>query len=110
MSSSKSIGRRIGLLLLLQMAFALTTPFILLRPPMVNFPDYLTAFAQNSFQVRGAVFISFVGAALTVTLAVTLWPLLSKYSQPLAIAFVAICVVSCALDLMQDAGVMSMLS
>jgi hypothetical protein len=34
--SSKNIGRLIGVLLLLQMAAALTVPFILLRPSIVG--------------------------------------------------------------------------
>ena len=110
MRSAQSTGRRLGVLLLLQLAAALTVPFILLRPLTTGSPGFLTAAAENSFQIRMAVFISFVGAALTVSIGITALPILRRYSSAMAILFLVVCVISCVLDIVQNASVMSMLS
>jgi hypothetical protein len=110
MKSAKSVGRTVGILLLLQLAAGLTMPFILLRPLIAGSPGFLTAAAESSFQIRAAVFISFIGAALTVSLGITALPVFRRYSDATALWFLAVCVVSCTLDAVQNATVMSMLS
>jgi hypothetical protein len=110
MKDAKSTGRTVGILLLLQLAAGLTVPFILLRPLAAGSPGFLTAAAENSFQIRSAVLLSFVGAALTVSLGVTALPIFRRYSTALAFWFLAVCVVSCTLDLVHGGTVMSMLS
>lgn len=110
MRSEKSIGRTVGILLLLQLAAGLTVPFILLRPLIAGSPGFLTAAAEHSFQIRMAVFISFVGAALTVSLGITALPVFRRYSSATALWFLAVCVVSFTLDAVHNATVMSMLS
>ena len=110
MRSANSIGRTVGILLLLQLAAGLTVPFILLRPLIAGSPGFLTSAAEHSFQIRAAVFISFVGAALTISLGITALPVFRRYSSATALFFLAVCVVSCALDVVQNAAVMSMLS
>jgi Domain of unknown function (DUF4386) len=108
--SAKSIGRVIGVLLLLQLAAGLTLPFILLRPGIVGYPGFLATAAANSRQIRWAVFIAFVGAALTVALALAALPVFRRYSTATAHAFLAVCAISCTLDVVHNASVMSMLS
>lgn len=110
MKSAKSIGRTVGILLLLQLAAGLTVPFILLRPLIQGSPGFLTAAAANSFQIRAAVFISFLGGALTLGLGITSLPVFRRYSSATALWFLAVCIVSCTLDVVQNAAVMSMLS
>lgn len=110
MSSAKSVGRTVGILLLLQLAAGLTFPFILLRPLTTGSPGFLTAAAENSFQIRSAVLLSFVGAALTVSLAITTLPVFKRYGNPSAVCFLVVCVISCILDFVQAAAVMPMLS
>ncbi len=108
--SAKSIGRVVGVLLLLQLAAGLTVPFILLRPGIVGYPGFLAAAAENSLQIRAAVFIAFVGGALTVSLAITALPVFRRYSGAMALGFLAVCTISCTLDVVHNASVMSMLS
>ncbi len=108
--SAKSSGRVIGVLLLLQLAAGLTVPFILLRPSIVGYPGFLAAAAENSLQIRSAVFISFVGAAMTVCLAIAALPVFRRYSSATALGFLAVCAISCTLDVVHNASVMSMLS
>jgi hypothetical protein len=110
MKSAKSTGRTLGVLLLLQLAAALMVPFILLRPLTVGSPGFLTAAAENSFQIRSAVLLAFVGGALTVSLGVTALPVLRRYSNAWAHWFLVICAVSFTLDAVHNATVMSMLS
>ncbi|HWT01736.1 MAG TPA: DUF4386 domain-containing protein [Pyrinomonadaceae bacterium] len=110
MKSAKSIGRSVGVLLLLQLAAGLTVPFILLRPLTAGSPGFLTAAAENSFQIRSAVFIAFAGAALTVSLGITALPAFRRHSNAAALAFLVACAVSLTLDVVHIASVMSMLS
>ena len=108
--SAKSVGRVIGILLLSQMAAGLTLPFILLDGSVVGYPGFLTAAAEHSFQVRAAVLIAFVGAALTVSLAIAALPVFRRYSIGTALGFLAVCAISGTLDVVHNASVMSMLS
>lgn len=110
MRSAKRTGRIIGVLLLAQLAAGLMLPFIILRPSIIGFPAFLTAAAANSSWIRLAVFIAFVGAALTVTVGVMMLPVLRRYSEPTAFWFLSACVISCVLDAVHNASVMSMLS
>jgi hypothetical protein len=110
MKSAKSTGRIIGILLLLQLAAGLMVPFILLGPLTTGSPAFLTAAAENSFQIRTAVLIFFVGGALTVSLGITALPIFRRYSNATALWFLAVCVISYALDVVHSATVLSMLS
>jgi len=110
MRSAKSVGQIIGVLLLLQLATGLTMPFVLLRPLTTGSPDFLASAAASSFQIRTAVFLSFVGGALAVGIAITAWQVFSRHSYTMALWFLAACVFSCSLDAVHNASVMSMLS
>jgi hypothetical protein len=110
MKSVKSVGRAVGVLLLLQLAAGLMLPFILLRPLAAGSQGFLTAAAENSFQIRASVFISFIGSALTVSLGIAMLPVLRRYSNQAALLLLSVCVISCVLDVVQNAAVMSMLS
>ncbi|HEY6122295.1 MAG TPA: DUF4386 domain-containing protein [Pyrinomonadaceae bacterium] len=110
MRSAKSTGRTIGVLLLLQMACGLVVPFVLWHPLILGSPAFLPAAAASSFQIRAGVFLSFVGAALTVAIAITAWSIIRRYSETMALWFLVVCAISCTLDAMQNATVMSMLS
>lgn len=110
MKSEKNSGRTIGILLLLQLAAGLTVPFILMRPLIGVSPGFLTAAAENSFQIRSAVLLAFVGSALTVSLGITAFPVFRRYSMTAALCFLSVCAVSCTLDAVHSAAVLSMLS
>jgi hypothetical protein len=105
-----TIGRRVGFLLLFQLATALTLPFILSKPITAGSPTFLTAVAAHSFQIRSAVLLSFVGSALTVYLGITAFQIFRLYNKSAALLFVVICAVSCTLDVVQGGTIMSMLS
>src|SRR4051794_10657727 len=108
--SAFTIGRTVGILLLLQLTAALTLPFILSKPITLGSPAFLTAVAAHSFQIRSAVLLSFVGSALTVYLGITAFQVFRLYSKSTALLFVVVCAVSCTLDVVQAGTIMSMLS
>jgi hypothetical protein len=105
-----AIGRTVGILLLLQLATALTLPFILSKPVTYGSPGFLTAVAEHSSQIRFAVILSFIGSALTILLGITLFKHFQKYSQSVAILFIVVCSLSCILDLVHAGTIISMIS
>ena len=110
MKSAKKTGRTIGILLLLQLAAGLTVPFILMKPLTAGAPAFLTAAAENEFQIRAAVMLAFVGSALTISLGITAFPVFRRHSRAAALWFLTACVVSGVLDAVHGATAMSMLS
>jgi Domain of unknown function (DUF4386) len=105
-----TIGRTVGILLLLQLIAALTLPFILTKPITYGSPAFLTAVAAHSFQIRSAVLLSFVGSGLTVYLGITAFQVFRHYNQSVALLFVVVCAISCTLDIVQAGTIMSMLA
>ncbi|HEY6803978.1 MAG TPA: DUF4386 domain-containing protein [Pyrinomonadaceae bacterium] len=103
-------ARTVGVLLLLQMVFGLMLPFILWRPLMGGYPSFLTAAAASSMQIRIGVFLSFIASALLISLSVYFWSIIRQYSPGLATGSLIVCGISCAIDAIQNAAVMSMLS
>ena len=110
MYDERSSGRTLGILLLLQMAAALVLPFVLLRPVSVGSSAFPAAAVENAGQIRTAVLISYFGAVLTIAIGVTIWPILRRTSERLALALIAACIISAALDAVHNASVMAMLS
>lgn len=110
MKSVKTSGQTVGILLLLQLAAGLTLPFILMRPLAAGSPGFLETAAENSFQIRSAVLLSFIGAALTVSLGITAFSVFRRYSNAAALWFLIVCAMSCLLDIIHGGTVMSMLS
>ena len=110
MRSGMGVGRTVGIVLLVQMACALILPFVLMRSIVGGYPGFLEAGAASSGEVRAGVAIAFLGAALTLFLAVKILPVLREYSLGAAVWFLAICIASAALDAVHNASVISMLS
>ena len=109
-ASAFRVGRTVGILLLCQLAAALTLPFILSKPITVGSPAYLTAVAGYTTQIRLSVLLSFVGSALTVYLGIVAYPVFRRYSQALAQLFLVVCAISCTLDVVQAGTILSMLA
>src|SRR5687768_11117832 len=110
MRSETSVGRVVGVLLLLQMATALILPFVLIGPLNAGFPAFLETAPASGVQIRAGVVSTFIGLGLTLALAVWLYPVLRPYSKRAALWFLAVCAVSAALDAVYNASVISMLS
>jgi hypothetical protein len=102
-------GRNIGVLLILQMASALIAPFVLMDALIKGYPAFLESAAASAGSIRAGVAVATLGAALTLAIGILMFPRLSEYSRPLALVMLAVCVLSCAVDLVHNATVLSML-
>ncbi|HVF47579.1 MAG TPA: hypothetical protein VNA17_08450, partial [Pyrinomonadaceae bacterium] len=65
MRSEKSVGRMVGILLLVQMAAALIVPFVLMDALVRGYPAYLEIAAASGVQIRLAIGVAFLGLGLT---------------------------------------------
>src|SRR5215468_8463220 len=109
MKSPSTTGQRLGALFLTHLVTGLLTPYILLHSLAAP-----TSFAEtasiNSFQVRLAVMLLFVGGALTIAIAVTAWPVFRVDAHALGMWVLALATVNFALQCIEIAGYMSMFS
>ena len=109
MKSGKSVGRVVGILLLLHLALGLTVPFILLGPVLAP-PGFLANAAGTPNQVRAAVLLLFVGSAVAVGIASAAFRVFCQYSSAMACWFLALAVAGFSLQAVDNAHLLSMLS
>lgn len=107
--SAQSVGRTVGVLLLVHLAAGLTTPFILLNPVIAP-PGFLVNAAASPNQVRVAVLLLFVGSAITIAVASTAWSTFRHYSSAMALWLFALAVAGFSLQAVDNARLLSMLS
>ena len=109
MKSAKSVGRLIGVLLLIQLA-GLIVPFVLLHSLTTGPRDFLANAAGASLQIRVAVFLLFANCALTIGISIAAWPVFRQYSERMALWLVAASVIMFGLQAVDNAHILSMLS
>lgn len=107
--SVKSVGRTVGVLLLIHLAAGLTAPFILLLP-LIAPPGFLANGAGVPNQVRGAVLLLFVGSAIAIGITCTAWPVFRQYSSAMALWLLSLAAASFSLQAVDNAHLLSMLS
>jgi hypothetical protein len=109
MNSLKSVGRLIGVLLLIQLA-GLIVPFVLLHPLMTGSRDYLANAAGASFQIKVAVFLLFANCALTIGITIAAWPVFRQHSEALALWLLVASILMLAMQAVDNAHILSMVS
>lgn len=109
MKSAKSVGRIIGMLLLVHLA-GLIVPFVLLLPLTRGPRDFLANAAGASFQIKVAVFLLFANCAVTIGIAIAALPVFRQYSDAMALLLVAVGVIMFSLQAVDNAHILSMLS
>ncbi|HUR97276.1 MAG TPA: DUF4386 domain-containing protein [Pyrinomonadaceae bacterium] len=107
MTSTKSGGRIIGIMLLLQLV-GFILPFALLHPLTAS--DYYSTAAGYSFQIKAAVLLFFANGALTIAIAVKAWPKFRRYSEPMAMWLIILSVVMLVLQAIDNVHILAMLS
>jgi uncharacterized protein DUF4386 len=107
--SGKSVGRTVGVLMLLHLAAGLTVPFILLLPLLAS-PGFLANAAGMPNQVRAAVLLLFVGSAIAIGIASTAWSVFRRHSSTMALWLLALAIASFSLQAVDNAHLLSMLS
>ncbi|HEY0375994.1 MAG TPA: DUF4386 domain-containing protein [Pyrinomonadaceae bacterium] len=104
---AKSIGRIIGILLVVQLA-GLIVPFVLLHP--MTTVDFLSNAAGSYSQIQVAVFLLFANCALTIGISVAAFPVFREHSPAAAVLLVAVSAIMFSLQAVDNAHLMSMLS
>ncbi len=107
MRSAKSIGRIVGILLFVQLV-GLTLPFVLLMP--IVGAGFLENAAGIAFQIRLAVLLFFANGALTIGIAIYVFPFLREYSARFALSFLAVSVSWFVTQSVDNVYILSMLS
>jgi hypothetical protein len=109
MSSAKSAGRIVGILLLLHLTAGLTVPFVLLDRVRGS-AGFLENAAANSAQLHAAVLLLFVGSAICMAVAIAALPVFRRYSSAMAFWLLALGVAGFSLQAVDNAHLLSMLS
>jgi hypothetical protein len=92
LTSAKGAGRVIGALFLIQMVLATPVYIVMLRP--VTAVGFLATAAGNAFQVRLAVLLSLGLGALTLAIAIVGLPVFRRYSERMAVTFLALSIIN----------------
>lgn len=109
MTNNRNAGRIAGALLIAQGIGGFVTNFVLLQPA-IDPPGFLVNAAPHAVRVGAAALIGILTGALALAIAITVLPVLRKFSERLALAFVALGSVALALAAVESGTMMSLLS
>lgn len=107
MRTIQSVGRIIGILLLVQFV-VLALGFISLVP--ITTSAFLEDAAGISLQIRVAVLLLFASSALTIGIAIAGFPVFREYSYGIALWFLAISIIWFSMQAVDNAQILSILS
>ncbi len=110
MRSTKSVGRIIGVLVLLHLATGLLTPYIMLQAVSTSPASDMAVAAGMETRIRLAVALLFVGGVIPVAIAITAWPIVLPRSRALGPWLLALAVVSLAMQIVENQHFLSLLS
>lgn len=109
MEAANRVGRIIGVLIVLQMVGSgVVNGF--LEAPLFGVPGFLVSAAPHSGQIGLAVVCSLATEAIWLGIAVAAFTIVYERTQGLALWFVALAAVILAVSVVENVGVMSMLS
>jgi hypothetical protein len=109
MTISKSAGRLVGLLLLVQLT-TLILPYVLLLPVSARQGAFLESAAPMAATIRLCVLILFVGGAVSLGISVTAWPAVRERQQRIGLWLLALAVMNFTLQLIENAHWLSLLT
>lgn len=110
MTTSKSVGQAVGLLLLVQLVTGLILPYVLLLPISTPAGAFLDTAAGMAGTVRLSVLILFVGGAASLGIAIAAWPAVREREHRLGLWLLALAVINFTLQLIENAHWLSLLS
>jgi hypothetical protein len=110
MTTTRNIGRIIGVLLLAKMVVSPVINFALLGPAITSPPGFLANAASYPMQVNAAVLLAFMAGGLTIAVPIVAWPLFRQCSQSLALWFLALGVVCVSVAVVEGIAVRAMLA
>ena len=109
MSVAANPGRIVGVLILAQMAGGVLVNFVL-AAPLFGSPGFLVNAAPHSVQIAVSVLLGLATGALSLAIAITVFPVFRRHALGLALWYVALAGVSLAAMVVEQISVMSMLS
>ena len=109
MTNSKSTGRVVGLLLLVQLT-TLILPYVLLLPVSARAGAFLDSAAPMAGTVRLSVLVLFIGGAVSLAISVIAWPTVRERQPRLGLCLLALAVMNFTLQLIENAHWLSLLS
>lgn len=104
------VGRTVGILILVQLATGLLTPYIMLVPLTGSPATFLESAARMETQVRLSVLLLLVGGAVPVAASIALWPVVRSHRPRLGLWLGVIAVTNFVLQLVENAHWLWMLS
>ncbi|MEK7723266.1 MAG: DUF4386 domain-containing protein [Acidobacteriota bacterium] len=105
----KNTGRIVGSFLLFGLFLGMYNNLVLLGP--ISFSDeFLTKMGENYNSVISSVLLSLVTGTFSLIVAVLVYPPFKKYSQSLAILYVAFCIVKFAFGIVDNAAIFALLA
>lgn len=110
MTTSKSVGQAVGLLLLVQLVTGLILPYVLLLPVSMPAGAFLDTAAGMAGTVRLSVLMLFVGGAASFGIAVVAWPAIREHQPRLGLWLLALAAINFTLQLIENAHWLSLLS
>lgn len=108
MNSNKKIARTTGMLFIIATAAVLLGSG--LTGSIVGAPDYLVQIAENKNMVVLGAILYFVAAAGSAGIAISLYPILRKYNEGLALGSVGFRLVEAVFYILSALGLLSLLS
>lgn len=105
MNSTKSVGRIIGVLLLVQLA-GLIVPSVLLLPIARGYSEFLANGAASSFQIQVAVALLLADCVLTIGISIAAFRIFRQFSEALAVLLVGVSEILCPLQAVDNAHVL----
>jgi Domain of unknown function (DUF4386) len=78
--------------------------------PVLGAPDYLLKFSANGNQVLIGALFAFIGAAASASIAISLYPILKKYNEGLALGSVGFRLIEGVLDIVSIIGLLLLLT
>lgn len=109
MTNSKSAGRVVGLLLLVQLT-ALIMPYVLLHPVSARSGAFLESAAPMAGTLRLCVLILFIGGAVSLAISVIAWPIVRERRPRLGLWLLALAVINFTLQLIENAHWLTLLT
>jgi hypothetical protein len=109
MTNTRNAGRIAGALLMAQGIGGFMVNFALLQPA-IDPPGFLVNAAPHALRVGAAALLGILTGALALAIAVTVLPVLRKYSERMAVSFIALGSVALALAAVESGTMMSLLS
>lgn len=109
MQSEKNIGRATGAMLLAQVLIGAFVNFTILQP-MTAAPGFLVNAAPNAMMISLGVILELAAGALSIGIAIAVWPLLRGTARATGMWIFALAVVGLSLNAAENTTILSMLS